>query len=163
MAQPWRLGASLNMGIRRRKTVQQDKIMSVLTPYKPVAGSYSGFFIPSLPPSFFLHFFSPSFISWLEHSSSIVCRAEINSLIISSPLCFIILHVPPELDAYSCKIISTESHRRDKQVLQLPLRDSSLKPLLEDSAFLLFTGAATPPLKCLGPHAECGCLPGSGW
>lgn len=121
-------------------------------------------FLHPLPPSFLLpSLFSPSFISWLEHSSSIVCRAEINSLIISSPLCFIILHVPPELDAYSCKIISTESHRRDKQVLQLPLRDSSLKPLPEDSAFLLFTGAATPPLKCPGPHAECGCLPGSGW
>lgn len=120
--------------------------------------------VSSSPPSLLLSSFNFfSFISWLEHSSSVVYIAEINSLIISFPLCFIILDVPPELNAYSCKIIrSTESHRRDKQVLKLPLRDSSLKSLPEGSAFFLFTGAATPSLKCPGPHAECGCLPGSG-
>lgn len=79
-----------------------------------MAGSYSGFFFASLGLSLLLSSFtfSPLFISWLEHSSSVVYIAEINSLIINFPLCFIIRSVPPELNAYSCKIIrSTESHR----------------------------------------------------
>lgn len=51
------------------------------------------------PPLPFLTFLPPSFISCLEHSSSVVYIAEINWLIVSFSLCFVAGSVSPELNA----------------------------------------------------------------
>lgn len=80
-----------------------------------IVGFWGASFSPSLPHpiSISLSFHATSFFFSLGHPSSVVYVAEINWLIISSSICFVVIyHVLPELGDHSCTVIrNTENHR----------------------------------------------------